>query len=143
MKKTVKTIDVVVAYQVLSKLKISKLEAGEQALVGKALRKMRKIAKEYLETESELREVLEPVNIRELGIIEAKKEAATVEERVQYQTEMGDYNRNMAKQLKEEQQKEIGIDIDPIGYDLLCKLAVDNDLPLGNVMPIADIFEEG
>lgn len=142
MKKTVKTIDVVVAYQVLSKLKISKLEAGEQALIGKALRKMRKIAKEYLETESELREIMEPANIRELGIIEAKKEAATVEERVQYQTEMGDYNRNMAKQLKEEQQKEVEIETDPISFELLSKLAIDNDRPLGDVMPVADIFEE-
>lgn len=142
MKKTVKTIDVVVAYQILSKLKISKLEAGEQALIGKALRKMRKIAKEYLETESELREIMEPANIRELGIIEAKKEAATVEERVQYQTEMGDYNRNMAKQLKEEQQKEVEIETDPISFELLSKLAIDNDRPLGDVMPVADIFEE-
>lgn len=141
MKKTVKKIAIAAAYQVLSGVRISKLEPAEQSLIGKALLATRKTAKEYLDHEAEMRKMLQPNNIEELGIIEAKRETATAEERVKYQIDMGRYNRALSEQLKGVSDEEVEIEIEPISFDVLSKLAVANDMPLGNIMPVADVFE--
>ena len=142
MKKTVKTIDVVNAYRVLANVKIGKLEDAEQSLIAKAIRSIKKVAKEYIENELEIKKLLEPESIEELGIIEAKGVTATVEERVKLQKEMGGYNRALDKQTKELSQAEVEIDIAPIGFDVLRKLASANDQPLGAMMIIDDLFGE-
>ena len=142
MKKTVKTIDVVNAYRVLSNVKIGKLEEAEQSLIAKAIRSIRSIAKEYIAQEEDLKKMLQPENIEELGVIEAKGKTATVEELVKYQTEMGGYMKALDKQTKELSQAEVEIDIAPIGFDVLRKLASANDQPLGAMMIIDDLFGE-
>ena len=140
MKKTVKTIDVVNAYRVLANVKIGKLEEAEQSLIAKAIRSIRTIAKDYTDHEADLKKMLQPENIQELGVIEAKGEAATVEERVKFQTEMGGYMKSLDKQMNEAAEAEVEIEIEPIGFETLCKLAAANDQPLGAMMIIDDIF---
>ncbi|MDE6702767.1 MAG: hypothetical protein K2K00_03720 [Muribaculaceae bacterium] len=142
MKKKVKTIAVVNAYRVLSGVKTTKLEDAAQLVIGKAIRSIKKVAKEYIENEVETKKMLEPENISELGIIEAKGETATAEERVTLQKDMGEYNRAIERNMDELAKAEVELDIEPIGFDILLKLAAANEMPLGAAVVIDDVFGE-
>lgn len=145
MEKTLKTLEVVNAYQLLGSAKYNKLEDADQIKIWRLSRLMKPIAKEAEDAQQDAMQSLVPEEFREKvrraqEYIEAKKAGTkdnlpmTNEEYVSYLTEFRKYNLLVGKAFDEVLQKEVTIDYEPLSEDTVGLLVTCNEWPMAKAL---------
>ena len=124
MAKTVKTFEIINAYNALNKLKLAKLNNEEVLSLLRAKKTMRPVVKAYQEFESDARESVKPANFEELVAKAQAKEQLSTEE----QALLLDIDKRLNAMLIEEAGKENEWLQEPLSEELLVKLFTECEL---------------
>jgi hypothetical protein len=143
MKKTLRTVEVLNAYGILSKAKYQKLNEEDKIKIWKVQRNLKPIAKKFEEDKADATENLIPSDfidrLSKAQEYEALKEQGeenlpiTDVEYIKVLKEIKNYNRLIAKALKEIGEKEVTITFEPISEKAFGELMSSNDWSLKEV----------
>ncbi len=145
MEKSLKTLEIVNAYQLLGNAKYNKLDDAEQIKIWKLSRLMKPIAKEAEEAQQDALQSLVPDEFRQKvqkaqEYTEARKAGIkdnlpmTDKEYVEYLTEFKKYNILVGKAFDEVLQKEVTIDYEPLSEDTVGLLVTCNEWPMAKAL---------
>jgi hypothetical protein len=147
MEKSLKTLEIVNAYQLLGNAKYNKLEDADQLKVWRLSRLMKPIAKEAEEAQQDALSSLIPDEFRQKvqkaqEYAEAKKAGIkdkdglpmTDKEYVEYLTEFRKYNILVGKAFDEVLQKEVTIEYEPLSEDTVGLLVTCNEWPMDKAL---------
>lgn len=143
MKKTLKTVEILNAYEILSKAKYQKLNEDDKIKVWKIQRALKPIAQKFNEDKADASENLIPTDfmnrLSKAQEYEALKKQGeenlpiTDVEYIKVLKEIKNYNRLIAKALKEIEEKEVTITFEPISEKAFGELMSSNDWSLKEV----------
>lgn len=122
--KTVKTYEIISAYNVLNKLKLAKLSNEEVLSLLRAKKAMRSVVKSYQDFEQDAKESVLPANFEELVAKAQAKEQMTAEE----QALLLDIDKRLNAMLMEEAGKENEWSQASLSEELLVKLFTECEL---------------
>lgn len=143
MKKTLKTIEILNAYEILSKAKYQKLNEEDKIKIWKVQRSLKPVAKKFEEDKADATENLIPSDfigrLSKAQEYEALKAQGNDElpltniEYINILKEIKDYNALIAKALKDIGEKEVDINFEPISEKAFGELMSSNDWSLKEV----------
>lgn len=143
MKKTLKTVEILNAYEILSKAKYQKLNEEDKIKIWKVQRALKPIAKKFEEDKADATEKLIPSDfigrLSKAQEYEALKAQGNDElpltniEYINILKEIKDYNALIAKALKDIGEKEVDINFEPISEKAFGELMSSNDWSLKEV----------
>lgn len=144
MKKTIKTDTIAVAYIILKNASVAKMKSEEKCAVIKAMRVLKKIAEPYQDMITDTQEKLKPENAAEFEAMEQRGlDSLSPEDRERYDRCMAAYKKEVDAALKDEAQKEVEIDIEPISDEAFGRFADSNEnLRIGSILIIAEVIGE-
>lgn len=143
MEKSLKTIEVVEAYQLLGNAKYHKLEDADKIKVWKISRQLKPIAVQAEDAQQDAMQNLIPEEFKEkVAVAEEYKKAMkagekqlpmTDKEYLAYMADFRKYNILVGKALEELFQKEVSLDFEPLSEDAMGLLIACNDWPMSQV----------
>ncbi|MDE7440641.1 MAG: hypothetical protein K2M69_00535 [Muribaculaceae bacterium] len=137
---TKKTTDqIVTAYRLLNNAKLSKMEDAEKFAVIKIARKLRKASADFDELVKDAQERLKPDNFD----IIASKMQANKELTPEESAAVEKYNRDITACVREELEKEVEPDFEPISEEAFGRLIASNDFSTAEVIAIDDVICSG
>jgi hypothetical protein len=143
MKKTLKTVEVLNAYEILSKAKYQKLNEEDKIKIWKVQRNLKPVAKKFEEDKADATENLIPSDF--IGRLSKAQEYEALKaqgkdelpltsiEYINILKEIKDYNVLIAKALKDIGEKEVEINFEPISEKAFGELMSSNDWSLKEV----------
>jgi hypothetical protein len=143
MKKTLKTVEVLNAYEILSKAKYQKLNEEDKIKIWKVQRNLKPVAKKFEEDKADATENLIPSDF--IGRLSKAQEYEALKaqgkdelpltsiEYINILKEIKDYNALIAKALKDIGEKEVEINFEPISEKAFGELMSSNDWSLKEV----------
>lgn len=151
MKKTIKTKELMEAYQVLGSAKYQKLSDEDKVKVWKLTRQLKPHAMKYMEDEQDACEKMMPYEdynerVQKARIYEAERKAGRKDLQIseqEYFSVIADslkYNKVVDDALRELQDKEVEIDVEPLSEDAFGKLMSSNDWNMQQAVCVSDIF---
>lgn len=146
MKMTIKKVADV--YKVLSSAKLSKLKDEEKFKIIKQLRKLKPVHDKYNADVEDARERLkgdEHESVEEdtrLLTSLGEKSGVAIERIAEVNLYWRDYNRRVDLCVKEEGDREIDLDIEPMTAEIQGKLLASNDFTIDNILEIDILFVE-
>ena len=151
MKKTIKTKELMEAYQVLGSAKYQKLSDEDKVKVWKITRQLKPHAMKYMEDEQDAREKMMPYEgfqeqVAKAQQYELERKAGredlqmTEQEYFGVVADMMKYNKVVDDAFRELQDKEVEIDVEPLSEDAFAKLMSSNDWNMQQAVCVSDIF---
>ncbi len=149
-----KTKDLVSAYNLLNEAKLTKMEDADKFKVIKALRVMKKTAKDYEDFAEDAQKKLQGENHEEMQKRaqewnEKHKGAKISDLTTEEQTELADINKyykeygdKVAACVNEEAEKDVKTEFDKLSEDAFSKLVASNDWTCGQIMQLSDVIAE-
>ena len=143
MKKTLKTVEVLNAYEILSKAKYQKLNEEDKIKIWKVQRNLKPVAKKFEEDKADATENLIPSDF--IGRLSKAQEYEALKaqgkdelpltsiEYINILKEIKDYNALIAKALKDTGEKEVDVNFEPISEKAFGELMSSNDWSLKEV----------
>lgn len=144
MKASIK--QVVEAYQVLGEAKVTKLEESEVVKIVKARKSMRHIANDYESLLKDYQEKMKPENWDKIqGNLqkwqqEGEKTTLTLEEMVEVNKTVVEYQQKLNSAMKDESEKEVEIDVEKLKEESATKLLVENGWELKKLESLDIMF---
>jgi hypothetical protein len=155
-KKTFKTENVLAAYRVLGGAKYAKLSDEDKIKVFKICIALKPIATKYDEDSKDAAEKLKPFDDYDEKLAEAQEydrvsrdknaDASQLKmgpsEFNAFVKEMNHYQDLIGKALKDEMEKEVEVEFEPISEDALLKLMNSNDWTVAQAMAVGEVAME-
>ena len=155
-KKTFKTVNVLAAYRLLGSAKYGKLADDDKIKVLKICIALKPIATKYDEDSKDVAEKLKPSEDYDDRLAEAQeyervsrdKDADASQLKMgpsefnEFVKEMNHYQDLISKALKDEMEKEVEVEFEPITEDALLKLMNSNDWTMAEVMAVSEVAVE-
>ena len=155
-KKILKTENVLAAYRVLGGAKYAKLSDEDKIKVFKICIALKPIATKYDEDSKDAAEKLKPFDDYDEKLAEAQeydrvsrdKNADTSQLKMgpaefnEFVKEMNHYQDLISKALKDEMEKEVEVEFEPITEDALLKLMNSNDWTIAGAMAVSEVAVE-
>ena len=152
-KKTFKTEKVLAAYRMLGSAKYGKLADDDKIKVLKICIALKPIATKYDEDSKDAAEKLKPsddyderlAQAQEYERVSRDKNADASQLKMcaaefnEFIKEMNHYQDLISKALKDEMEKEVEVEFDPISEDALLKLMNSNDWTMAEVMAVSEV----
>ena len=152
-KKTFKTEKVLAAYRMLGSAKYGKLADEDKIKVLKICIVLKPIATKYDEDSKDVAEMLKPsedydeklAQAQEYERVSRDKNADASQLKIgaaefnEFIKEMNHYQDLIGKALKDEMEKEVEVEFEPIGEDALLKLMNSNDWTMAEVMAVSEV----
>jgi hypothetical protein len=154
MKKSVKTVEVFNAYNILSTAKFDKLTDTIKVSVWKIARKLKPVAQEFGDTSRDCAEKMQPTEDfperlrRWQKYNQLKKDGKptidimSTAEHDAFSQEFQKYNKLVNEAMKESAESKVELNFEPISEDGLMKLAESNDWTLGQIVAVGDLICE-
>ena len=153
MKATIKTKDLLEAYNVINTAKYTKLDDADKIKVWKIARAMKPIATKFEEDSKDAAEKLKPEgfdeklqNAQEYERVTKDASADTsnlkmgAAEYGSFLKELQDYNKLVGKAVEEFADKEVKIVFEPLTEDAFGKLMASNEWDMNKAMVLGDII---
>ena len=155
-KKTFKTEKVLAAYRLLGSAKYGKLADEDKIKVLKICIALKPIATKYDEDSKDVAEKLKPSEDYDERLAEAQeyervsrdKDADASQLKMgpaefnEFVKEMNHYQDLISKALKDEMEKEVEVEFEPITEDALLKLMNSNDWTIAGAMAVSEVAVE-
>lgn len=157
MKKKIMTAKVLDAYRIISTAKYAKLDDEDKIRVWKIARALKPVATQFEEDSKDAAEKLKPTedfsdrlqNAQEFEMaqkkpdFDASKLKMGAAEYHEFIKEFKEYDKLVAKAVKEFADKEVELDFDGISEDVFGKLMSSNDWTMEQAVTISDIIIGG
>ena len=137
---------IVFAYKILGEAKVQTLAEKEVIKVIKARKAMRPHADEYEAFLKDVQEKFKPEDWDDLQKKvqqwqeEGEKTTLTKEEQIEINKKMVDYQKKVEAVVKEELEKEIKLEIEPLNEESYVKLLIENGWELGKLEEIEAVL---
>lgn len=134
VKKTVN--DIVTVYRLINSAKVGKMEDAEKISLIKAIRHLKKVGVDF---DDFLKDAQERLKVEGFDAIVSKvqeKKGLTPEETAT----LNKYNKNVENCIKEETEKEVELDFEPLSDEAINRLVASNDFSVGEIMSIFDML---
>lgn len=135
---TKKTYKIVTAFRLVNNAKISKMEDTEKFALIKAVRQLRKVANEFDDNLKDAQERLKPEGFDAIVEKVQSEKELTAEESASLEK----YNKDVTACLKEELDKEIETEFEPLSEEAIGRFIASNDFEVSEVMAISDVIGE-
>lgn len=136
--KVMKTTDIVTAYRLINPAKLTKMEVKERYALILITRQLKKVATEFDDLLKDAQEKLKPAGLDAIvGKVEEKKGLTPQERDV-----LKRYNKDVSDCVKPELDKEVELDIVPLGKEAMEHFFDSNDFSVGDVVTIMDVIGE-
>ena len=154
MKKSVKTVEVFNAYNILSTAKFDKLSDTIKVSVWKIARQLKPVAQGFGDTSRDCAEKMQPTEdfperLRRWQKYNQLKEEGkptidvmSTAEHDTFSQEFQKYNKLVNEAMKESAESKVELNFEPISEDGLMKLAESNDWTLGQIVAVGDLICE-
>lgn len=142
MKKNLKTIEAVNAYNTVKDAKLTKMEEGEQFSLILIMRSLKKAASDYGDFVKDAQEKLKPENFSDLQERAGRFPSLSDEEKIQTNRELQAYNEKVEKCVRPESEKQVEIDIEPLSREGFGRFMKSNDFTAETALTLYDILCE-
>lgn len=142
MKKIIKTITAVSAYNVLKDAKLTHMEDGEKFAAIMAMRPLKKVATDYGDFAKDAQEKLKPENFGEIQEMARRFGQLTDEEKLRVNSELRAYDERVEKCVRPESLKEAEVEFEPLSKEAFSRLMKSNDLTAETSLTLYDILCE-
>ena len=154
MKKSVKTVEVFNAYNILSTAKFDKLSDTIKVSVWKIARQLKPVAQEFGDTSRDCAEKMQPTEdfperLRRWQKYNQLKEESkptidvmSTAEHDAFSREFQKYNKLVNEAMKESAESKVELNFEPISEDGLMKLAESNEWTIGQIVAVGDLICE-
>lgn len=150
MRKDVKTGTVAAAYQVLNTAHYGKLSDAEKIAVWKLLRAMKPVAVEFTDAVHDAEDKLKPVEdyedrlllAKEFETLQGKDARMTHDEYFAFVTMHKEYRKTVGEAIKDLNDKEVSLDLVPVGEETFCRLMSSNNWTLEQAAVLGEIITE-
>ena len=139
-----KVSDCVKAFPILKEAKLTKMEDKEKLTVIKAVRAIGKVAKEYEELVTEMREKLKDERFADMtrraeqfNASHQENQPLTAEEQQEVKElndYFSDYNSRLGEVLKEEYEREVTVEYERLKEDAFGRLVASNDFTVQDIL---------
>ena len=150
MKQTIKTENILKAYNILNTAKYSKLDDGDKIKVWKIARKLKPVATQFEDDSKDAAEKMKPYEAFTDDLTKAQEYERvkgvgcemTAEEYQKFIVAFKAYNEQVSKALKEFSDKEVELEFDALSEDTFGKLMASNEWTVEQVMEIGILIVE-
>lgn len=133
VKKT--TNDIVTAYRLVNTAKLAKMEDAEKFALIKIVRQLKKVGTDFDDFLKDAQERLKPEKFDEIvGKLQSKEDLTTEE-----QNALNKYNKNVQDCLKDELEKEVELDFEPLSEEAIGRFISSNDFSVSDILIIEDV----
>lgn len=137
-KATVKrtTDQIVASYRLINNAKLTKMEDAEKFALIKAARKLKKTATDFEDALKDTQERLKPEGFDAIaGKMQARQDLTPEES-----AKVGKYNTDVTACLKDELDREVELEFEPLSEDALERFIASNDFSVAEIMAISDVI---
>ena len=134
---TTKTTDQIVsAYNLINKAKLTKLEDSEKFILIKIARQLKKTSVDFEDFLNDAQEKLKPDNFDEIADKMQMKKELTADE----SATVTKYNKDVSDCLKDELDKEVELTFEPVSDEMFGRFIASNDFSVSEMLTIADVI---
>lgn len=128
--------DIVTAFRLINPAKLTKMETAERFALILAIRQLKKVANDFDDFFKDVQEKMKPEGFDAITEkMQARKELTAEESAV-----WNKYQKDINESLKDEFEKEIELDFEPLGKDAMEHFIDSNDFSVSDILAIEDVI---
>lgn len=128
--------DIVTAFRLINPAKLTKMETAERFALILAIRQLKKVANDFDDFFKDVQEKMKPEGFDAITEkMQARKELTAEESAV-----WNKYQKDINESLKDELEKEIELDFEPLGKDTMEHFIDSNDFSVSDILAIEDVI---
>lgn len=135
---TKKVNDIVTAHRLINTAKLGKMEDAEKYAIIKVARHIKKVGTDFDDFLKDAQEKLKPEGFdRIVGKLQGKEKLTDAE-----QEAFNKYNKDVSECLRDELEKEVELDFEPLSEETVGRFIASNDFSMGEIFAIVDVIGE-